>query len=237
MERITPNDAPDGRPARADERSDGRPDWVNDRLDRTDGNFLEATGGADERLGAHSRGAADEADEPQAGAVRIGIAGPGHAELIADLARRTFYDAFAAQNTAENMRIFQEEQFTRQMQIAEVGAPGRTFFLAWVNGKPVGFASMRESPPPRALGAVSAIEIVQLYSEQKTIGKGVGKALMAACLEFARQKGKDWVWLGVWEHNPRAIAFYSKWGFERFGEHIFLVGLDAQTDWWMKKKL
>ncbi len=169
--------------------------------------------------------------------IQIKIAGAEDAPLVVELSRRTFYDAFARHNTEENMRIFMEEQFARDKQLAEVGAPGRIFLLAYADDEPVGYASMREVEPPQELQSKQAIEIVQLYSEQKMIGKGVGAALMKACLDLARQRGKDWVWLGVWEHNHRAIAFYQKWGFERFGEHVFLVGLDAQTDWWMRKKL
>ncbi len=169
--------------------------------------------------------------------IQIRIAGVQDAELIAGLSRRTFYESFAEFNTAENMRIFLDEQFPAERQVAEVGAPGRIFFLAYVDDQPAGYASMREGEPPKGLDDQKAIEIVQLYSEQKTIGKGVGAALMNACLDEARQRDKDWVWLGVWEHNERALAFYRKWGFEWFGEHIFLVGLDAQTDWWMKKRL
>ena len=157
--------------------------------------------------------------------------------MVADISRRTFYDSFAVYNTEENMRMFLDQQFTREKQIAEVGAPGRTFLLAFIEEEPVGYASLRETEPPAPLAGTRAIEIMQIYSEQKTIGKGVGKALMQACLDTAREKGRDWVWLGVWEHNVRAIGFYTKWGFERFGEHVFLVGLDAQTDWWMRKKL
>ncbi|HEY4064590.1 MAG TPA: GNAT family N-acetyltransferase [Puia sp.] len=169
--------------------------------------------------------------------IRVRTAGREDAELVADISRRTFYDSFSVYNTEENMRIFLEEQFPREKQMAEVGAPGRTFLLAeWETGA-VGYASLRETDPPEGLAGERAIEIVQIYSEQKTIGKGVGKALMQACLNTARAKGMDWVWLGVWEHNGRAIEFYTKWGFERFGEHVFLVGLDAQTDWWMRKKL
>lgn len=168
---------------------------------------------------------------------QIRLAGREDAALIADISRRTFYDSFAESNTEENMRLFLDQQFTREKQMAEVGAPGRTFLLAWCEEEPVGYASMRETAFPEEFDGDAAIEIVQLYSEQKMIGKGIGKALMQACLDTAREKGKKWVWLGVWEHNQRAIEFYRQWGFERFGEHVFLVGLDAQTDWWMKKKL
>lgn len=183
--------------------------------------------------------------------IQIREAGAEDAVLIAALSRRTFYETFSPHNTEENMRIFLEEQFPPERQMAEVGAPGRIFLLAYIdeeapgadkesvrtNNEPVGYASLREAEAPRELQNEQAIEIVQLYSEQKMIGKGVGAALMEACLDQARQRGKNWVWLGVWEHNHHAIAFYRKWGFQRFGEHIFLVGLDAQTDWWMKKNL
>jgi diamine N-acetyltransferase len=60
---------------------------------------------------------------------------------------------------------------------------------------------------------------------------------MQSCLDYIQQQGCDTVWLGVWEHNPRAIAFYEKWGFEKFGAHDFLLGTDLQTDILMKKKL
>jgi ribosomal protein S18 acetylase RimI-like enzyme len=60
---------------------------------------------------------------------------------------------------------------------------------------------------------------------------------MSECLQFARENNSKWVWLGVWENNERAIAFYKRWGFERFNEHIFMLGNDAQTDWLMKKSI
>ena len=166
------------------------------------------------------------------------IAGVEDAALVADLSRKTFYDSFAAFNTEENMRMYMDQQFTREMQMAEVGAPGRTFILAYMGEEPVGYASMRITPEkPAGLAGEKAIEIVQIYAVAQQIGKGVGPALMQACIDLAREQGYEWVWLGVWEHNERAQAFYAKWGFERFGEHIFIVGLDAQTDWWMRKKL
>jgi GNAT superfamily N-acetyltransferase len=170
--------------------------------------------------------------------IHLRFAAAEDAALVADLSRKTFYESFAPQNTEENMRLYMDQQFTREMQMAEVGAPGRTFILAYVDGEAVGYASMRTTlEKPRELQDEKAIEIVQLYSEQRMIGKGVGPALMQACVELAQEQGYDWIWLGVWEHNHRAQAFYTKWGFERFGEHLFIVGLDAQTDWWMRKKL
>jgi diamine N-acetyltransferase len=169
--------------------------------------------------------------------LRMRIAGAGDAEMIADLARRTFYETFAAVNTEENMRIYLEEQYTRERAIAEVVAPGRVYLLAYLGDEVAGYASLREADPPKGLEGGKTIEIGQLYAEQKMIGRGVGAFLMQACLDIAKERRMDWVWLGVWSQNHRARAFYAKWGFEPFGEHIFFVGLDAQTDWWMRKRL
>ncbi len=169
--------------------------------------------------------------------LRLQTAEAADAEMIADLARRTFYETFAAVNTRENMRIYLEEQYTREKAMAEVVAPGRIYLLAYLGDEVAGYASLREADPPKGLEGEKTIEIGQLYAAQNMIGKGVGAFLMQSCLEIARNKGMDWVWLGVWTENHRAKAFYTKWGFERFGEHIFFVGLDAQTDWWMRKRL
>src|ERR1700755_2123714 len=91
--------------------------------------------------------------------------------LGADLARRTFIDSFAQYNTEENMRIFLEEQNPRERQMAEVGAPGRHFLLAYSGDEPVGYVSLRVSVPPAGLQEGKAIEIVQLYSDVRFIGK------------------------------------------------------------------
>ncbi len=115
--------------------------------------------------------------------------------------------------------------------------PGNIFLLAYLNGEWAGYAYMRENSDASELEGVRAIEIARIYAGQDMIGKGVGNALMAYCVELGRERANDWIWLGVWERNRRAIEFYEKWGFEKFGEHIFMLGHDQQTDWKMKKRL
>ena len=159
------------------------------------------------------------------------------AAMIADMSRRTFYDSFAAQNTPEDIAQYMGTQFTREALMAEVGMPGNIFLLAYLGADPVGYTRLLEHEAPPEMGQGPAIEIVRLYAEQAAIGKGVGSALMRSAIDLGREKGKEWIWLGVWEHNLRAIAFYTKWGFEKFGEHPFILGSDTQTDWWMRKKL
>lgn len=156
------------------------------------------------------------------------------AEAIADLSRQTFYETFAPHNTEADMEKFMTEQFTREALIAEVGAPGNMFLLALDNDEPAGYARLRESEKDKTL---HQIEIARLYAATKRIGKGVGKALMQACIDVARAQQKKTIWLGVWEKNHRAIQFYTAWGFEKVGEHDFVLGNDVQHDWLMEKVL
>lgn len=158
-------------------------------------------------------------------------------ELIADFSRRSFYDAFSSQNTKDDMDKFMNEQFTKEALMKEVGEEGNIFLLAFINEKPVGYVRMREGEKRTEFENISSIEIARIYAIQHSIGKGIGSALMQRCIEIAKEMHREIIWLGVWEHNQQAINFYTKWGFEKFGEHDFVLGNDVQTDWLMKKDL
>jgi diamine N-acetyltransferase len=165
------------------------------------------------------------------------LAGINDRQLIADMSRQTFYDTFAMHNSKENMDKFMNEQFTPELLLEEVGAPGNIFLLAYDDGQPAGYVRMREYNNPPELGSSNAIEIARIYALPSAIGRGVGKKLMQECINIAQEKKKEALWLGVWEKNLRAIEFYAKWGFEKFATHVFMLGDDAQTDWLMKKSL
>ncbi|MEP6512519.1 MAG: GNAT family N-acetyltransferase [Parafilimonas sp.] len=159
------------------------------------------------------------------------------ANLIAELSRKTFYDSFAAYNTKEDMDKFMNEIFAQENLVAEVGAQGNIFLLAFCNDDAAGYVRMRESEIPKVLNTAEAIEIARIYAVENAIGKGIGSALMEKCIDVALEMNKEIIWLGVWEKNQRAIDFYTRWGFEKFGEHEFILGNDVQTDWLMKKYL
>ena len=169
--------------------------------------------------------------------ITIRVATADDAKLIVDISRRTFYDSFASFNTKENMDKFMQNDFSIKRLTAQVIDPGNIFLLADYENETVGYVRMLESHNPPDLGNIEAIEIARIYSEQKTIGKGIGKFLMLKCFEIAKEKNKKTIWLGVWEHNIKAIAFYKKFGFEQFGSHIFMLGDDIQTDILMRKNL
>jgi diamine N-acetyltransferase len=159
------------------------------------------------------------------------------AELIADISRRTFHETFGYVNTKENMDKFMNEQFNREKLIKEVTEPGNTFFLAFDDDTPVGYVRMREGKKFPEFESKDSIEIARIYSVNSYLGTGVGEQLMRQCVFIAKELKKEIIWLGVWEKNPRAIAFYTKWGFEKFGDQDFLLGDDLQKDWLLMKKL
>jgi ribosomal protein S18 acetylase RimI-like enzyme len=169
--------------------------------------------------------------------VIVRLASEPDAELIADISRQTFYESFAAQNTKENMDKFMNEQFAKDKLIREIGEPGNTFLLAYYGSTVAGYLKLQERDNPENLGPVAAIELVRIYAVKSMMGKGIGKLLMSTSINIARERNKQVIWLGVWEHNQRAIEFYRHWGFEKFGEHDFILGNDIQTDWLMKKNL
>lgn len=157
------------------------------------------------------------------------------AEKILALAIRTFRDTFDESNTPENMMLYITGQLTLPKIKEALEEKGSVFFLAEKAGQAVGYARVRQSPLPEGFSEENAIEIERLYVDKKFIGKRVGYLLMNSCLRHATRNGFKTVWLGVWEHNTRALAFYEKWGFQKFGHHTFMLGNDAQTDLLMKK--
>jgi len=159
------------------------------------------------------------------------------AALIQKLAIKTFRDSFEALNTPENMKLYLEKSFSLEKIQEELSQPETEFLLAYINQQVAGYAKVISNKNNSSLKEQPALELERIYVDQQYIGKDIGKVLMEKCFQIANEKKLKVVWLGVWEHNPRAIAFYRKWGFEKFGEHVFVVGNDPQIDWLMKKTL
>ena len=159
-------------------------------------------------------------------------------ELIADLCRTTFYNAFAVYNTKANMDKFMNEVLDREKLMAELDFPDNIFLLAFKGDAPAGYVKMRDkSIPEETLGTDNLMEIARIYTASAEIGKGVGSLLLNECVSIAKQKRRQYIWLGVWEKNDKAIRFYERHGFKRFGEHIFMLGDDVQTDWLLAREV
>ena len=155
----------------------------------------------------------------------------------AELAARTFHDTFASENRPEDMKSYMDEAFSVERQAEELRDPLATVFLAFVDGEPAGYARLYAGESPEGAGDGPSIELARLYADRRWHGRGVGAALLEACFDAARRGGFVSMWLGVWERNWRAIAFYRKMGFEECGSKVFQLGSDPQTDLVMKKGL
>lgn len=155
---------------------------------------------------------------------------PADAEALAAFAARVFQETFATDTSPEDMARFLANTYSRTHQAAELSAPDVTTLLALVDDTLAGFAQVRPGEPLDVLTSSSPVELWRLYVDRRWHGRGVAQALMTMVEADARERGADSLWLGVWEHNARAQAFYRKFGFTTVGSHVFLLGDDAQTD-------
>lgn len=157
-------------------------------------------------------------------------ADPADAAQLARLAERTFRDTFGAANSDEDMDRHCRTSYGEAIQAAEIADPKRLTLLGEDDGRLVGYAQLRWEGAPECVAAQAPGEIQRLYVDAAWHGKGVAQQLMHACIAEMQARGSDVAWLGVWERNPRAIAFYGKLGFVEVGDHVFAVGDDPQRD-------
>jgi GNAT superfamily N-acetyltransferase len=127
--------------------------------------------------------------------------------------------------------------FNVAQQTAELEDPASTFLIAEVDGHAAGYARLHAGEPAKGVEGANPVELVRLYVSRDWLGRGLGEQLMRACIDEARQAGHETIWLGVWERNARAQAFYRKWNFRTVGEHIFPLGSDLQRDIVMERPL
>lgn len=151
------------------------------------------------------------------------------------ISKKTFFETFAAQNTAENMAHFLATSFTDEKLHKELLNPGSLFFFASLHNKPVGYLKLNFGSAQTELQQDNtSAEIERIYVLQELHGQKIGQLLFNKAIETAIENNKLYLWLGVWEKNEKAIGFYEKNGLVKFGSHKFVVGNDEQTDIMMK---
>lgn len=153
------------------------------------------------------------------------------------IGQQTFKETFADSNSEENMKSYLEEGFSLEKLIKEVNNEYSEFYFAKIDNEVIGYLKVNFAESQTELKDNKALEIERIYVSKEFHGKNVGQLLYNKAIEVAELKGSEYVWLGVWEQNPRAIRFYEKNGFVVFDKHIFKLGNDEQTDIMMKLKL
>ena len=150
---------------------------------------------------------------------------------------RTFRESFGKDNTAEDMEKHLASAWRDDLQRAELSDPAIDTLLAVSGSELAGFAMVRERHSPPGVFTRKPVELWRFYVDQPWQGRGLARALMTAVEASAKARGGRELWLGVWERNERAQAFYRKCGFEKVGTQIFVVGTDPQTDHVMLRAL
>jgi diamine N-acetyltransferase len=159
------------------------------------------------------------------------------AKILSELGAKTFYDTFAKDNLPENIEAYLKKSFSPAIQLSELSDPNIIFLIAELDGIPIGYAKLTMDSKDESIKGTNPLELERIYALQKYLGKRVGKELMKASINEAKERGCDSIWLGVWEKNKRAINFYRKWGFKGVGTHIFKLGNDPQNDFVMEMEL
>jgi diamine N-acetyltransferase len=170
-------------------------------------------------------------------ASRVRHATVDDAGTVAELGACIFVETFGPTNDEANIREYVRTAFDVERVRDEIDDPRSITLLAETDASCAGYARLHAGEPPAEVRGDAPIELVRLYVLARYHGGGIGADLMQASIDEARRAGYGTMYLGVWEHNPRAQAFYRKWGFSRVGEQSFQLGSERQTDWLMERSL
>lgn len=157
--------------------------------------------------------------------------------MLIDVARTTFVDAFEKDNAPEDFKAYIDFAFEREKILAELKNPDTTFYFVYEDTNLVGYLKLNENDAQTDIKSKDGMELERIYVLQDCQGRQIGKWMLNEVKGMASSKQKSFLWLGVWEHNLKAIKFYEKHGFSKFGTHPYYVGKDKQTDWLMRFEL
>jgi len=159
------------------------------------------------------------------------------AKLVSVLGAVTFYEAYFEQDTPPDLANYIHESFNLDRILAELADENAVFYIVYRDGGAVGYAKLRTGSKVECIESENSVELQRIYLVERVFGKGVGEVLLNHCLETARARGFETLWLGVWEKNRRAIRFYEKHGFRKVGQITFPYGETVGTNWVMEKVL
>ncbi len=150
------------------------------------------------------------------------------------VSKETFTEAFAKDNTEENLKHYLTVAFNVESLITQINNPASEFYFLEIDGEIAGYFKINIGESQTEIKGADGLELERIYIFQKYQSKGLGGFIINEIKIKAIQKDKKYIWLGVWENNVKAIKFYQKLGFEKFDEHIYPIGDDPQTDWMMR---
>lgn len=160
-----------------------------------------------------------------------------HIEQLQKIGKQTFFETFTTGDSDDNMTKYLEESFSLEKLTNELNDEHSEFYFALLDKNAIGYLKLNVGQSQTELKDDKGLEIERIYVLQEFHGKKVGQLLYQEAIQIAEQKKVDYIWLGVWENNLRAISFYEKNGFVAFDKHLFKLGDKEETDIMMKKVL
>lgn len=158
-------------------------------------------------------------------------------QQLQEISIETFNETFKDQNTPENMQAYLEKAFNTEQLEKELSNPSSKFFFLYYNNEIAGFLKININEAQSEKMGNDSLEIERIYIKSNFQKHGLGKYLLNKAVDIATELQKNKIWLGVWENNENAIAFYKRMGFVQTGAHSFFMGDDEQTDYIMTKTL
>ncbi|PRO66499.1 GNAT family N-acetyltransferase [Alkalicoccus urumqiensis] len=152
-------------------------------------------------------------------------------ETLAAISQKTFQETFQEQNTPEDLDAYLRRAFSTEQLRRELETDGTSFYLLYENSAPAGYLKLNTGGAQSEPMGADALEVERIYVLQAFQGRGFGRLLLDEAFQKARDAGMKRIWLGVWEKNEHAIAFYERRGFVKTGSHSFFLGTDEQTDY------
>ncbi|WP_243300514.1 GNAT family N-acetyltransferase [Bacillus litorisediminis] len=156
---------------------------------------------------------------------------------LQEISYETFYETFKDQNSPENMNAYLERAFNLKQLEKELSNISSQFFFVYFNNEVAGYLKVNTNDAQSEEMGDESLEIERIYIKSEFQKHGLGKCLLNKAMEIAMERNQKKIWLGVWEKNENAIAFYKKMGFVQTGAHSFYMGDEEQTDFIMTKIL
>ncbi|KEO76401.1 GNAT family N-acetyltransferase [Paenibacillus polymyxa] len=158
-------------------------------------------------------------------------------QILQEISIETFFDTFKDQNSPENMNAYLEKAFNFKQLEEELSNDSSEFFFIYFNEELAGYLKVNMNNAQSEKMGNESLEIERVYIKNSSQKHGLGKYLLNKAMEIAMEHNKKEIWLGVWEKNENAIAFYKKMGFVQTGAHSFYMGDEEQIDFIMTKTM
>lgn len=158
-------------------------------------------------------------------------------DVLVDISRDTFVQAFEKQNDPEDFWNYIDEAFNEDVIIEQLLDKNSEFHFVYLRNILVGYFKLNKSEAQTEQFAKKSIELERIYVLTDFQDQGIGKLVLIEIIKIAKLNKASFLWLGVWQENKKAVKFYEAYGFKKFGAHPYYIGKDKQTDWLMKYQL